>query len=170
MRTIASNILYMEQYRQGGDVRNSAVFASTPGTIVSAPSSTIGDSAIAPWNKAVIYRLQQLSSLQVGWDGFSAAQIRPDIAFFAAQFLSDFMRNDSIPPYIVPLHSGGLQMEWHVANGDIEMSIDEPFNVSIWWRNRITGEEHVIIDVSRLALDPIVALISASDGMPEVAA
>ena len=138
----ASNkIAYLDRFRTPQGQGSAAAFTLSPsGAGALLPSSAMS-SAIPLWNDSVIRRLEALSSMQLGWDGFSAAPVRPDVAYFTSQFLSGVLDSASTPPTILPLHSGGLQIDWHLETVDIEVTITAPFEVSAWWRDKTNAIE-----------------------------
>ena len=86
----------------------------------------------AHWADAVNAKLTDLCRLQVGWDGYRGVATRQDVARFAFRMLSVVLKPSTPAPSIVPLSSGGLQLEWHTDNADIELKILAPFAVEAW--------------------------------------
>lgn len=69
-------------------------------------------------------QLASILNLQAGWDSYGAD--RPDDAL-VAHALDIFLEaaTDQTPaPQVIPLPSGGIQLEWHCAGIDIEMSVE----------------------------------------------
>ena len=84
------------------------------------------------WENIVIDRLKNLCSLQKGWDGYKGQPTRFDVAYFAMGLLKIVCPPTTPLPSIVPLSSGGLQIEWHYPHIEIELTIREPNNVRAW--------------------------------------
>lgn len=93
------------------------------------------------WHKAAVDQLNDLVALERGWDGYRAGPVRFDTANFALQLLESACAEDTASPQIVPGTDGDLQIEWHFANGDIELHVRGPLQVAGW--ARIGGVEHV---------------------------
>lgn len=84
------------------------------------------------WHKAALDQLNDLVALERGWDGYRAGPVRFDTANFALQMLERACAEDTPCPQIVPGADGDLQIEWHFANGDIELHVRGPLQVSAW--------------------------------------
>ena len=70
---------------------------------------------ISPWLEPVLERLQYLRSLLPGWDSTQARSIDKHSMDRVLGFLTMTMTHSTPAPSIVPLASGGLQVEWHRA-------------------------------------------------------
>ena len=84
------------------------------------------------WHKAAVDQLNELVALERGWDGYRAGPVRFDTANFALQMLESACCDDTPCPQIVPGTDGDLQIEWHFENGDIELHVRGPLQVSAW--------------------------------------
>jgi hypothetical protein len=84
------------------------------------------------WAKSVGERLNHICALPVGWDGYRGRPTQFLIADFAFQLLRYVCKPHTVAPVIVPLPSGGLQIEWHTENASIELTIRERFKVDAW--------------------------------------
>lgn len=73
------------------------------------------------WAADVVTRLRELSGdpqfRREGWDSYQAQPLRNAAIQTALRFLR-------AGPSIVPTSAGGLQLEWHVADLDLELEID----------------------------------------------
>lgn len=76
------------------------------------------------WLRPVIERLKDVVALPAGWDSYEARSVRPESIEHALQALVAVMSDESELPWIVPLPSGGIQLEWHADNFDIEIALD----------------------------------------------
>lgn len=85
------------------------------------------------WRAAVIERLNHLVSLQRGWDGYDAPAVKFDTASFALRLLESAFDEDAPAPQIVPGSNGGLQLEWHLPSGDLELDVEAPYRVHAWY-------------------------------------
>ncbi len=73
-----------------------------------------------PWITRAAARFEAVLELPEGWDGRGAK--RPGLwpALEAFGFLKRVMRDSTALPSIVPLTDGGIQIEWHRGDLDIE--------------------------------------------------
>lgn len=85
----------------------------------------------SPWLARIDGRIKELRSLQQGWDGYDAPPISPAVLAFAQSVLQSVMTPQCPPPSLVPTHGGGVQLEWHVAGGDVELMIYRPAEASL---------------------------------------
>ncbi len=70
------------------------------------------------WRLKVTARLAELERLAPGWDSDGGLPVRRRHANLASQFLGRLMGLGVVPvPDIVPLADGGVQLEWHTAQG-----------------------------------------------------
>jgi hypothetical protein len=99
------------------------------------------------WAKAVRERLNHICALPVGWDGYGGRPTRFDAAEFAVQLLRRVCRPHTPAPAIVPLPSGGLQIEWHTSIATIELMIRAPYQVEAW-----VADPHVEDDGTEMLL------------------
>jgi hypothetical protein len=53
-------------------------------------------------------------------------------ATFALQVLNHICPDETPVPSIVPGASGDLQIEWHLANSDVELDVRAPYQVHAW--------------------------------------
>ena len=99
------------------------------------------------WWDQVIERLQDLVSLEIGWDGYQGEPVRFENAAFALRVLEAICFDDTPTPHIVPGTSGDLQIEWHTHAAEIELDILAPNSVHAWISTPETkpeGEEFVL--------------------------
>jgi hypothetical protein len=83
---------------------------------------------------------------------------RFDIAYFAFELLKRVCRASTPAPSIAPLPSGGLQIEWHQDDIDIELAIQTPNTVDVWIGNLGNGEEtELALTNNFIFLDPWIA-------------
>jgi hypothetical protein len=102
-----------------------ASVASTPWTSMWRARRTVlhipAELAQQPWFDALFSRCQDLLALPSDWDSYGAHPVNVEtleriLALLAYLPIADL-------PSIVPLHDGGLQIEWHTANADVEIDI-----------------------------------------------
>lgn len=83
------------------------------------------------WVKQVNDRLTKFAQLELGWDGHGGRPVRADVIAFVWSLLGSIMSARTPAPQIVPLSSGGLQLEWHLRQIDIKISVFEPKRVDV---------------------------------------
>lgn len=91
------------------------------------------------WKRAVVERLNHLVSLPKNWNGYGAGPVKFDTANFALKLLESVFDPDAPPPQIIPGSKGGLQIEWHLPRGSMELDVEAPYHVHGW--AEIDGEE-----------------------------
>jgi hypothetical protein len=84
------------------------------------------------WAAEVTSRLNHICALPPGWDGYRGQPTRFDVASFAVALLGRVCKPHTPAPFIIPLPSGGLQIEWHHNEAQIELSIRAPYDVEVW--------------------------------------
>lgn len=90
-------------------------------------------------------RLQELISLNLGWDGYQGQPVQYANAVFAQKIIERVCGNNNIMPSLVPGASGDLQIEWHTLKGDIELDVLEPNSVRAYYSNDENGKEEEIV-------------------------
>jgi hypothetical protein len=80
---------------------------------------------------AVRRRLAVLERLQPNWDSYGGAPVSA-LAIEAVIRLFD-LRPYVREPFIAPVASGGLQLEWAVGDVEIEVEFDRDGGVSVLW-------------------------------------
>ena len=84
------------------------------------------------WQKAVLRKMVELMDLPSGWDSYGAMKPNREAAMFALEVLERLMHVDTPVPSIVPSHSGGIQLEWHLNQVDLEIH-------TAWVLTRVTS-------------------------------
>lgn len=99
------------------------------------------------WIKYLKSRLDEISSLPRGWDGYIGRPVTFTNALFAANLINRLNQEDISPPQLVPGGDGTIQVEWHEGGYDIELDIAEPYVVYATRVNVGTGEvDEVTLD------------------------
>ena len=101
--------------------------------------------------------MARLKSLQRNWDMHDGEPIRRDAILFALDLLDAIMESDSPPPDISPLSFGGIQLEWHQKDIDLEIVVCAPNEVEVSYsdsREQESEELSISSDFSPL-IDPI---------------
>lgn len=75
------------------------------------------------WLSPTIERLNQLLALPENWDLDGAPRVDPRAAIAALELLGAAARPDTPVPSIVPTDEGGVQLEWHMREIDLEVEV-----------------------------------------------
>jgi len=89
-------------------------------------SAAFAQPGMPTWLNATISKLEELLGLASGWDGHDGSAANPDIVNFTIHFLLETLDPAAPAPNIVPLSSGGVQLEWHDHYVDLEIEIEAP--------------------------------------------
>ena len=93
------------------------------------------------WARVTVDRLMILAALRDNWDQRGSAAVKADVLSFAWQLLAQIMPVDGVPPVVVPLGSGGIQLEWSSPAAQLEIEIARPFQISALLIDLQNGEE-----------------------------
>jgi hypothetical protein len=80
-------------------------------------------------------------ALPPNWNSYQAGTIDSKIVHEAMNFINAVLVPTSPAPRVVPLSSGGLQLEWHRKGVDLEVVLDRGEAPYFYFRNRADGEE-----------------------------
>ncbi len=102
-------------------------------------------------------RVRELANFPAGWDGANAEPIDPKVIDAACNFFDRLAEHgcgellikpnteaECLVPHCVPLVSGGVQLEWHVADRILELEFESVDNIRYlkWWPGHdLTDEE-----------------------------
>lgn len=93
-------------------------------------------------------RLAMLSKLPADWDSYGGAAPSKASVVAALALLMELWIDELLPAEngieIIPVPTGGIQLEWSRANGDLEVEIDRSgvMTSMIDWRNGTHEESH----------------------------
>jgi hypothetical protein len=93
------------------------------------------------WFDPLMQGFADLLTLPLNWDSYGAGPIDPRLVQEAMDFMNKLLGPSSPAPRVVPLSSGGLQLEWHRNGVDLEVLFDQGEEPFFYSRNRATGEE-----------------------------
>lgn len=97
--------------------------------------------ALPVWFNAVMQGLVDLLTLPAGWSSYKASEIDPAIVARVIELSNDLIPEFAPAPAVVPLSSGGLQLEWHKSRGDLELIFDRGETPYFSYRNTASEEE-----------------------------
>ncbi len=98
------------------------------------------------WMRELESRFNELTSLEVGWDGYAGRPVSFTCAVFAANLLEQICIENVSAPSLVPGSDGTLQIEWHKNQYDIEIDILGAHNV-VATRFDLTTEQEETVDL-----------------------
>ncbi len=124
-----NNLAYAYDVPRGPDQ-----LALTSYTAVSVPTFAVPELAAERprWVGKVVRRLVELLDLPERWDGRDAKRVQTQTAFYASTFLGSVCSPSTAEPQIVPTIAGGLQIEWHKNNVDIELELAGPYSMHLF--------------------------------------
>jgi len=70
-----------------------------------------------------IRSVQTLINLQPNWDGYGSPPPSERAAAIAFRLISEIKENLRNPAHVCPVGGGGIQLEWHVGDKDLEIEI-----------------------------------------------
>jgi hypothetical protein len=86
--------------------------------------------------------MQELLALGRDWDRRGSAAVRVDVLAFAYSMLNQVMGPTTVPPSIVPLGHGGVQLLWSSPSMEIEVEIARPNEIIVYQLDRATGTDY----------------------------
>jgi len=107
------------------------------------------------WVRELKDRLDDLTSLPRGWDGYAGQPVLFNVAQFAANLIERLCIDDVPAPQLVPGSDGTMQLEWHLNGYDIEIDVLAPFDVVATRYDHLSDTEDEIevqSDFSELSL------------------
>lgn len=88
-------------------------------------NSAIPTSNEPVWLIKTRLNLHKISVLPEDWDGYGSPSISKQLCQHALMFLS-CLESENIPtPFIGPISGGGIQLEWHINNRELEIEFIE---------------------------------------------
>ncbi|HDL01299.1 MAG TPA: hypothetical protein ENH23_03600 [candidate division Zixibacteria bacterium] len=96
------------------------------------------------WFDKIVDRINHLLNLPKDWDSYGAKKIIPEVAISLMRSIAKFPQKHIPDPTIVPSNDGGLQIEWHQNDLDIEIDFQPNGRQVLYFEN--SSQEHEIID------------------------
>lgn len=102
-----------------------------------------------------VTHLLEFRAREAGWDGRRGQPLSDEATEVAANLLANLVQESRPTPQLVPLVSGGVQLEWHVADNDLEIEVDVKGGIHVL---AVTAVDEVTLDreVSPLFVDSYV--------------
>jgi hypothetical protein len=93
------------------------------------------------WFWRLVAEANSLLQLPPGWNSHNASPVPPDAAATALDIVVRALLTGAPYPHITPLSSGGVQVEWHEPDVEIEVAVDRKGVVTVWCNDSQTGSE-----------------------------
>jgi len=97
--------------------------------------------ATPKWLNKTLDDLAILLRLPSDWDHYDARAIDPQAALMTARFLCSALREDSIPPKLVPTVRGNIQLEWYNDKAELEVEVGAQGPLTACFVDHQSGEE-----------------------------
>jgi hypothetical protein len=104
---------------------------------------TIREEAAA-WFRDALAEIEELTKLPANWDGYGAKAVSATAAMSAVRFLSNVAYPKFSAPEIVPVSNGGLQVEWHQDQVDLELRFDPDSTPRAYIEDHAENEDIVV--------------------------
>ena len=93
------------------------------------------------WFDPLMQGFVDLLTLPANWDSYGAGPIDAKSVHGAMSFINGVLGPAAPAPRVMPLSSGGLQLEWHRQGIDLEVMFERDERPFFYYRNRASGEE-----------------------------
>ena len=119
---------------------------------------------LSSWSSDLLAKISELGNLEEGWDSYGARPVDPQCAVAAVEFLL-YVLDASLPkPSIVPTNRGGIQLEWHRAGADLEIEIESPTRLHVFFEDEQDGrEDEVTLSGNLKPVVPFLERLKAMD-------
>jgi hypothetical protein len=128
----------------------SAFNVAVTGSLVPA---ALTENSLPAWVEPTISAFMTVQSLPENWDLYGGKRVDSGMVAQSLSILGQIMDSASPAPSVVPLGDGGLQLEWHRNQQDLEIAFPSDDLPQFYYRDRSAGTEHEgpAGDVSNLA-------------------
>lgn len=86
--------------------------------------------------RKVLSKLERLLDLPPNWDTYGSKQIARTAFKTTLALLFSIANSGAQPPSVVPMSDGGLQLEWHTSNADLELAVSPTGEVEVFLDTR----------------------------------
>jgi hypothetical protein len=114
---------------------------------------TLAAGQLPTWVRPAISAIVSVQTLPENWDSYGGKKINRGLISQSLSVLGLIMDATSPPPSVVPLGDGGIQLEWHRKQQDLEITFPADDLPQFFYHNRATGveKEGLASDVTSLA-------------------
>jgi len=97
----------------------------------------------ALWQNDLKKKFASIAALRDGWDGLGSLAPSASIRAAVSQLLFDILESVQrpLPPYVVPMADGGLQVEWHRKDAELEVAFFADGSVTALFEDLVDGTE-----------------------------
>ncbi|MGB8478385.1 MAG: hypothetical protein WCE63_06045 [Acidobacteriaceae bacterium] len=114
--------------------------ASTYRVVVRDSTSSASTKVLPAWVEPTISAFVGIQKLSENWDSYGGKRINRDSINQSLRTLAMIMKTDSPAPSVVPLGDGGIQIEWHRRQQDLEIVFSADEAPQFYYQNRATGK------------------------------
>ncbi|KAA6463359.1 hypothetical protein DYQ86_08640 [Acidobacteria bacterium AB60] len=143
---------------------NSAAFSRTKTTLVPAgqirPRIVVTTPDLPGWIAPTAKALSGLLNLSENWDSYGGARIQEAIVVRALILLTQILGINSPAPSVVPLSDGGIQLEWHRKQQDLEIVFPADALPTYFYCDRHSGIEDEATATEIVKLTNLIESIS----------
>ncbi len=109
------------------------------------------------WIKESEIVLEQLASLEPGWDSYRGKPISPYHIKLSWEFIHQIAQCYPPKPHIGPVPDGGVQIEWHTKGIDLEVEFSPEDGMVFFYRDDAQIVEEVL-DFNSVVIQTIQAI------------
>ncbi len=109
-----------------------------------------------PWLRGFSSELVALVNLAENWDSYGGHPVDPDVARFAYRLIGELLGPAQPLPALIPTSQGGLSLEWHAIDFDVQVNIPPEDDVEVFYRDHGDEWEGDLLDAIP-ALDRLLA-------------
>jgi hypothetical protein len=100
----------------------------------------------APWMEEVMTRMKELARLPANWDSYGARPVKPECLRYAIhEVLQACMHGATPAPSVVPTNTGGVMLEWHRGDIDLEVRVETPGEATVYYADATSSEEKELL-------------------------
>lgn len=116
-------------------------FRASKGAVHVVVKNTITSSAdsLPGWVEPTVEAFVGIQTLPENWNSYNGKVINRGLVDQSIDLLVSIMQQDSPAPSVVPLADGGLQIEWHRRQQDLEIMFSADESPQFFYHNRATG-------------------------------
>lgn len=91
------------------------------------------------WLPDLLVDISKLGELEENWDSYGARRIDRRCIEAAVSVLRAILDVATPRPSVVPTSSGGIQFEWHRGGIDLEIEIESPSRMNVFFEDEQVG-------------------------------
>ena len=97
------------------------------------------DPAETGWERQILPVICRFLDLPDNWDSYGGRALKLETGMFALKILNEIMDAQTPIPHVVPIATGGVQLEWHENDLDLELTISAPYDCELWYDDDRSG-------------------------------